>query len=432
MSLEPFKLTPYEPPAGREPARLGKPDEDAWNRYAAAALAVEDRCRSAARAGRTKEYRRRARARGATEAGAYGAAVVDTHDDQALEDGIRALPLRELQLRAELVGTMLEEGAPDADHRPRVPGYSSAEVARLEVELEVMRAELALRAAAPPVGTPAASLILTSRKSTTRCRETRPVLFRCGCKSVIRHVGCEKVSCVRCAPRVTADRARRVYDKLVNSLEAQRRRTKAMDPRLWAVRVSVFTMPESCRDQYVSPAAWRRLRRRLWHLLRDEFQAAWACITTHPVGDTDPTIFHPHLNVLWTRKGLARGTLKPDELARLKDRWADLLHVPGPVDVWGEYRRHPACGTVDVKRLRHAARYYSRVFVGWHEWMPKAVQWYGAFVPAAEVEPVSCCDACGQPFKLEVMGDAAVQLYLHRLEIYGQAPAGPPQKTPSA
>jgi hypothetical protein len=413
FAAPPLVLEPWTPPAGG-PARAGKPkaDEDAWNRYAAAGLQVETRIRTAARLGRIAEHVHGHRLAGASSHGAEHLAGLDHASELELGAMVRGLSLERLERQVEILEGCLEGRT--------VPGLVAAERRRLEVELELCRAELDLRAADRVPASKGAALILTSRKSTTRCENQKASLFRCGCQGKLHYVGCERTSCVRCAPRVTIDRAKRVFRKLTASLDAQRAAAASKDPRLYAVRVSVLTMPESEREKWTDAPSWTRLRRRVWHLLRDEFNASWACITTHPVGDQDPRNFHPHLNVLWAKRGIARGFMPPEELERLKLRWAELLGVEGPVDVHGSFVQRP-----DEKRLHHRARYYARVFVGWKSWIPKAVQWFGDF--ARSVDPIPCtCEECGKPFQVVAWGDRAVQLYLHLAETCGLMPMPPP------
>jgi hypothetical protein len=191
---------------------------------------------------------------------------------------------------------------------------------------------------------------------------------------------------------------------------------------MWSLRVSVLTMPPELRDRYVRGEAWRKLRKKVWHLFRDEFGAAWACITTHPVGDENPTVFHPHLNVLWMRRTPGPGMMPAEELERLRARWGDVVGAERPTDVHGSFVQ-----SHDRKRLRHRARYYARVFVGWgrsSQWVPKAVQWYGDFVRGTV--PICKCPTCEGTFELLSMGDDAVSLY-RALQARERAATGPPK-----
>jgi hypothetical protein len=373
--LELAKPAAYVPPEAGA-GTFGKPDEDAWNRWVAQFVRLQ----------------------------AHG----------------ERLELREVATETEAAW---RASFPDDEHADLV---AFRETTR-DLDRFIARREFAHEREVPALQrAPAATgeaLILTARKSAKSC-QNRPVLTKCGCGAKLVDSGCERTSCVRCAPRVTADRARRVVWKLEKTLLKQRegikqRTGRAHSPAMFAFRVSVFTMPPSERERFTRPADWTTLRRKLWHLLRDEFGAAWACITTHPVGDENPTVFHPHLNVLWGKAGLAPGKMPPAELERLKARWADLLDVEGPVSVHGSFVR-----LTDEKQLRHRARYYCRVFVGWKFWMPKAVQWFGEYVTAEDL--VVVCPCCKQQFVILSMGAEAAQMYQRLLRVAQQRGQAPP------
>lgn len=371
-----LELTPYEPPE-RGAGSFGKPDEDAWNRYAAQYVKLR---RHAHRLERAAVLRN-------TEKGFL---ATPGYDDPHVA-------FRE---------------ATDAIER-----WEGRQAARADRELAELRAQPAAAGGA---------LILTARKSAESC-QPKNVLVRCGCgggQARLVQGGCERTNCVRCAPSVTKDRARRVREKLLATMDAMRvavkqKRGTAPDQALFSFRVSVLTMPPSEREKYLRAKDWTALRRKVWHMFRDEFGAAWACVATHPVGDEDPSVFHPHLNVLWGKAGLAPGKMSPEELERLKRRWAELLGVEGPVDVHGSFVKRN-----DAKRVAHRARYYCRVFVGWKFWLPKAVQWFGEYVRG--LAPGCVCPECGQSFAIMAMGDEAVQLYLRLVHLAQQRGEGPP------
>jgi hypothetical protein len=394
--LELAARRPYEPPAGG-PARLGKPDEDAWNRYAGDFAKVH-----------IKRRRDEAPARREAIRAFYGARGWDGVELEKVAD--------ELVARGE-------------DER-------LSEVAALKTAI----GDHTLRGGD--------ALILTARKSAESC-QPRSVLTKCGCGARLVDGGCERTSCVRCAPSITADRARRVVTKLEANLDAQRvqvkHQTGKLLPRgLFSFRVSVFTMPVEKREAFATKATHNRARRNLMAVLRRNFNAAWTMCATHPVGDEDPSVFHPHFNVLWGKRGLAPGVLPPAELARLKRWWAWLLEHDGnlprqprkhpktaplvmpegpprwSVDVYGEFVKGD-----DEKRIRHRARYYARVFVGWGFWMPKAVQWFGEYVRG--LVPLVLCPCCKERFSIMAMGNQAVALAAQLLESArqrGQAPPG--------
>jgi hypothetical protein len=421
------------------PARHGKPDEDAWNRFAGTALDLEERYLTLGRRARRAGYRSRHLAAGLAGTGgamADEAAQRDAEHELALVDAARRFSASELQDRLDQIASVLEDSS-----TPRGGSAAYYELRQLEVEAEVYRAELEIRDALPTPETPGGSLILTSRKSTTRCREVKPALASCGCSARMIYVGCERTSCVRCAPRVTADRAKRSAQKLLDSLDLQRQAHAVKDARLYALRVSVFTMPPELRERFTTKKAWNRLRRSLWHVLRDHFRASWALIATHPVGDEDPTVFHPHLNVLWARRGIAKGLIDPRDLELLKRWWALLLERGGrlprrprgwPKDVPAPLPEGPAPWPVDVhgrfvprheeNRIRHRARYYGRVFVGWGHWIPKALQWYGDFARGSL--PVCYCRECESHFRIE-LGDH-VPAKFRRLLANSQPATAPP------
>ena len=268
-----------------------------------------------------------------------------------------------------------------------------------------------------------AALILTVEQSAEICRPSM-VLTRCACSLRGRRCGCNRINCVECVGVIGRRRARRLLLKLLATVDAAREGTHTHDPALWSVRFAVFTMPPAVRGRYLSSPQIGALRRELAEVLKRDFGAAWAVIMPHPVGDEDPTAFHPHLNVAWGTGRLGPGVMPPAELARLKERWRELLQVgdEGAVDVRVWFRRRP-----EEVEITNDLVYLARGFAGWARWCPKWCQWYGKTAKVEEEKPSHVCPECGQP-EVEVATGAAAERAWR--EAAARFATGPPPEEP--
>lgn len=439
MSAElapPLVLEPSPAPPAGALSVLGKPNPDAWNRHVGELLKIRSRAAADDHAA----------ARRATVG-----ALLSTTGYLASEGHVR-----------ELVETLGQDGAElELERLAHHAAELDLATFRLRRRLDEEEALEGLKATSAT----GEALISTAQRSAKSC-QVRTVVTKCGCGARAIEGGCGRADCVRCAPQVTTRRARPVVTKLEGGIDAEIQRLKAQTGRLFprsrfAVHVAVLTMPEDRRELLASKAAHNRFRRNIVAVFRRNLDAAFAMCATHPVGDLDPSRFHPHFNVLWMRRGLVPWMLPPARLDELKRCWSYLLehdgHLPvqsrawrkadararregrrplayvfpaGPplaLDVHGQWVKGD-----DARRLRHRARYYARVFVGWRFWLPKAVQWFGDY-PRGLV-PLVVCPCCLTRFSIIGFGAEAAAKFQKAIETQsarGQAPppAGPWQRS---
>jgi hypothetical protein len=172
----------------------------------------------------------------------------------------------------------------------------------------------------------------------------------------------------------------------------------------------VLTLPPLDRRRFASPAAWRKLARKAWRVLKRDFGGVFGVEATHPVGDAgekmhadagevSPDVFHPHLNFLWVRSTYW-GQIDLDLLRR---RWAEILGLAEgePVSVYHGFRRQGG-------KLAHTVRYATRTFPGWGFWLP-SMRWYGKF-PKNKPDEEKLCKHCGEPFRVVARGATADEL----------------------
>lgn len=273
------------------------------------------------------------------------------------------------------------------------------------------------------------ALISTAEQSAESCVPTL-TLLACGCRVRVTRLGCNRAACVECAGVVGQRRGRRVAAKLLATLEAVRARAPGVkDPKVWSLHRIVFTVPPAYRDRLVSPLDVAELRRRLAELLigkaagggRRRGGLGWSgcVIIPHPVGDKDPTRFHPHFNVFAWRGHYSRGALTEDQLVALKEGWRDLLGMgdeAGPVNVNVRFMRQD-----EDRRIEFSCRYMARIFAGWGGWSPKWVQWFGRAEKTPEID--DRCECCGEKLAQIATGADAEERWR---ELRAHRPTGPP------
>lgn len=215
----------------------------------------------------------------------------------------------------------------------------------------------------------------------TKCTP-KYIVLQCACGRRIAPSTCMSLDCEACKPFVGKRRADSIYHRILGDQVYQRSKWQRK-----AVLMTIFTVPPRLRNKYLSPTEWQKVRKKAWHILKAHFGALYGVEASHPAGDTNPTLFHPHLNFLWVQK---KGWTPFVDVNILRQRWSALLGV----QIADAYHRY----TRDVGKIIHWARYVSRTFPGTHAWAGR-VRWFGKYPKAKRPQDVVCWD-CGCKFKL--------------------------------
>lgn len=203
-----------------------------------------------------------------------------------------------------------------------------------------------------------ASLISTIGHSTTCCIPKQMFFWCYDCRKMwTKDSGCMAMSCTRCAPAVTARRARKAHARLDAGRKGR------------PVLYTVLTVPPAMRAKFTDRKAWRAALRRMWKSMEKEFGALYGVEGSHPIGK-DTEVFHPHANFLWVQRSGFRYMLDTN---RLRELWAKAIGCRGVVDV------HTQFMTTDAK-VAHRVRYALRTFPGFQGWTG-SIRWYGSYPP---------------------------------------------------
>jgi len=216
----------------------------------------------------------------------------------------------------------------------------------------------------------------------TKC-DPKFLVLQCNCTRVIVPSTCMSLDCLGCRDHIGKRRTQSVVRRLLNKSYGQRNNYNRK-PILY----TVLTVPESIREHYyLQPQEWRKVRRKLWHVLKNYFGALYGVEATHPVGDKDPKAFHPHLNFLWVQRKGFRPFLDVD---RLRLEWQKILNVE-TADVYSQY-------TSDIRRIYHWAKYVTRTFPGTHDWTGP-MRWFGKY-PKIKIIRECHCSECQSQFRV--------------------------------
>lgn len=207
------------------------------------------------------------------------------------------------------------------------------------------------------------------------------IVLQCSCNRQIVLSSCMSLDCTTCRDYVIKRRSNSVFHRLIRPIPGQRLRLNRK-----TVVYTAFTVPLEVRERYLNRKAWSMLRRRVWRLLKDDFGGLYGMEASHPVGDEDVHLFHPHLNFLWTQRNGYRPFL---DVELLRKKWATLLGVD-TVDVHTEY-------SDNVRKIKHWCNYVCRTFPGNHCWTGP-IRWYGKYPRNTEKIEVVCAE-CGCKFR---------------------------------
>ncbi|MBA7650330.1 hypothetical protein ES703_58133 [subsurface metagenome] len=209
------------------------------------------------------------------------------------------------------------------------------------------------------------------------------MVLQCSCGRRIVPSTCMGLDCEICHPYVGQRRANSVLRRLLGSTLYQKRQHWSR-----AVIYTVFTVPPAIRERfYFEKAAWQKVRKKAWRILKTHFGGRFGVEATHPSGDSNTGRFHPHLNFLWIQRDGYRPFL---DIKLLRYEWARVLKTLS-VDVYSQYSN-------DVVQIIHWVKYVARTFPGSHKWTGP-LRWYGNYPKMVKPHDVGCCD-CKQRFTL--------------------------------
>jgi hypothetical protein len=188
--------------------------------------------------------------------------------------------------------------------------------------------------------------------------------------------------CEKCAPFISNNRAKKAFKRLRIPNNSHGIRP--------TVIYTVFTIPPRFREEFCDKLSITKLRAKIWQILKKFFSGLYGVTAIHPIGDEDPTIFHPHLNFLWVQT--SEGNPFIDEKL-LKSEYRKLFgaHKDSAIDVWTGYASEAG---IIRKWLNYALRTFPEFakFCG-------SIVWYGDFPLLPDMSDW-LCSACGQPFKI--------------------------------
>jgi len=279
-------------------------------------------------------------------------------------------------------------GSGTVDHSVEIPGGGSQDPTPLRVisadSTHLIEGVSALTEPIPPkVGPGKLPVILntTANLDTLPAPRLSPkactpkyIVYQCGCGRRIVPSSCMSLDCIVCQPHVTRRRSEAVFKRLTMGHNR-------------AVIYSVFTTPLQVREKYYDRGEWQKARRRIWKFLKKHFGAQFGVEVSHPVGDSDGKLFHPHLNFLWVQR---KGWSPFINVDLLREKWAKVLGVE-QADVYTQYAGNKAM-------VKHWTNYVCRTFPGMHTWTGP-VRWYGRY-PLMRKPAVMLCADCGLPYSV--------------------------------
>lgn len=222
-----------------------------------------------------------------------------------------------------------------------------------------------------PANLPYPNILLAN--AVTECIP-RFIVKECKCGRGLISKACDKRTCIRCNDRLNSRRANAAFDRF-----QYYKKSLAMKKQSFSYCYTDFTIPPVLRQQYADPKAWQKLRLKIWHILAEQFGALFGLEATHPIGEDNPNIFHPHLNFLYVMKPGFRNYIAVE---RLRFVFRKALKYIGPVNLYHAY------GDSD-RQLMHLCKYVTRIFPAFAEWSG-ALRWYGRYPKYKPVKECIC------------------------------------------
>lgn len=229
----------------------------------------------------------------------------------------------------------------------------------------------------------------------------------CECRARVYESGCCRLDCLACESHLRARRSAAFRDRIEP--------TRGVKP----LHYTIFTVPPSLRAQAADPNLWSSWRRRIWKYLKKKHGGLFAVERTDPAGDSDKSLWHPHLNFLWIQRDGFRPHL---DLDAIRAEWARIIGYAGKVDFHHEY-------STNERKIGFWYWYQSRTWADWQGSVKKhlTIRWLGSYPKKPEKE--TCCPDCGSSFvslycgsrdaaeSLAALGPAAVRWEAEKLEM---------------
>lgn len=188
------------------------------------------------------------------------------------------------------------------------------------------------------------------------------IVLQCACGRRIVPSSCMSLDCDFCKKQVSKRRADSVMRRLLGGDLYQKRQYQRR-----VIIYTVFTVPPEIRELCLNKDYWQTLRRKAWKLLKSLFGAKYAVEVSHPQGDKNVSVFHPHLNFLWVQQSGYRPFIDVD---LLRVRWGEAINTLES-DVYSQYSNK-------IGRIIHWCKYVTRNFPGTHKWTG-SMRWYGKY-----------------------------------------------------
>lgn len=226
----------------------------------------------------------------------------------------------------------------------------------------------------------------------------------CGCRVQKLPATCNRLCCQGCQNKLRARRSRAIADKMQPDIDLGA-----------AVIYLIVTVPEHRREAAADYKTWSKWCRSLWKFLKVDQGALYGVGRMDPAGDEAPTKWHPHLNLLFIRRG-GRGWL---DVEKVKEAWAEIIGAEHDlfgrpiIDVRAAY-----ADATNQARINHWFDYQGRTWAAWRKSVPKHLtqRWYGGkAVPKKKKLPEWTCPDCDARFhvircKSELEADEYVHL----------------------
>lgn len=204
----------------------------------------------------------------------------------------------------------------------------------------------------------------------------------CKCGRTVVLTGCMRKDCIQCTGRLNHRRSSAAFDRF-NAIKKIRNKQNKRTIFCY----TDFTIPPILRQGFVNKKRWQALRQQLWFMLHFQYGAIFALEGTHPIGDKNSEVFHPHLNFVWVIDDDHNPYIDVDELRGFLQVFLKYL---GPVDVWHQYSE-------DIAKLRHWCKYVTRIFPEFSGWAG-SIRWYGDY-PNFKKESECYCSVCEEKFR---------------------------------
>lgn len=233
------------------------------------------------------------------------------------------------------------------------------------------------------------------KHSTTKCTP-KYVVYQCDCKRHIVPSTCMSKNCTICAPHVQSRTADSIFRRF-----SQKSDIRKLGGNIRQVCYTVFTIPPHLRDKFLDPIAIKKVRKLAWEILKTKFGALFGVEATHPIG-SESTMFHPHLNFVWSQR---KGFRPYIDTHLLQIEWANILDVR-IVDVWHQYSDKST-------QIYKWCEYVGRPFPG-YSWWKGSIRWYGKY-PIVHIKHDYICPDCGCYYRRlgTIEGSVVSDYYAH-------------------